>query len=450
MNMPTNFKCKFNTLLNFIIMVDKLLSFLTKAKKNTLFQGMVILFSGTVIAQLVSVLSLPILQLFYDPEEFAVLNTFTSLTILISSLATLKLEYAIVPVRSDWEARRIAVTSTFFVAVISLLSIMLLLIAPSILLPAKMANYTILFSICLPLAIFIVANNEIILYWQNRKGQFKRMSVGKVYNSVSMEGSRFLSIFLNGNFPGLVVGRILGYFINLLYNLHSLGFKKLIGLLKLLRWGTIKSVLIKYRSFPLFTMPNVLLNNLTSYLFLFMFITSYDSREAGLVTIANQYIALPLGLIAGSLSQVFFKHISSIGKNEELLRVYKYYALRLAVLGICLVIIILLIPNNLPQYLLGQKWSGLMPYIKITVVWQSIAFVSSALSFIYTRLMILNVLFFFSLIQLILVVASLKLSTLLSLSAFECFSLYTIIQSGYYGITIFATLHLIKRTHLQT
>ncbi|MCU0383355.1 MAG: oligosaccharide flippase family protein, partial [Cyclobacteriaceae bacterium] len=270
-------------------MSKKLLSFITKHKTNELLKGALFLFSGTVIAQLISIVSLPVLQHYYPPEDFALLNTFTSLTVLISSVATFKLEYAIVPAKSSLEATKIALTSSIYVFLISLVSMLIFLLLPALILPKKLHEASLLFVIGVPLSTFLFANNEIVMFWQNRLGQFKRMSAGKIFNSASMESSRFIMLAINEKIPGLVIGRILGYATNLIYSLSSLGIKEMPKLFGLINWKVVKKISVRYKSFPLFTMPSSLLNNLTAYLFLYLFITFYNNHEAGLVTVANQY-----------------------------------------------------------------------------------------------------------------------------------------------------------------
>lgn len=413
-------------------------------KRFTFLKNLTILIIGTGTAQAISVIMLPIMQKFYSPEDFGTLNLFISLITLFTTFSTLKLEYAIVLPKYDVEARSIVSVTATGVVIGSLLSLIVILIFGSFLLPGISVSEkkTIIFVV--PFLVFFTGLYEALSYWFTRKERYKTIALGKVVQNTSTESFRLLFFFI-GTTGGLVIGRLFGYTISFFFLVRE--YFKEISLTKINK-AEIINVLKKYKEFPLFTMPTVFISSFTSYIFGFLLIRFYGNNTMGIISVANQYISLPLGIIAGSFSQIFYKKISLIDDKKELFRIYFKFSGGLASLSILLIIFVSLIPDSLPSRIFGLSWDGLMPYVRLTVIWQGIAFVASSLSFIYTRLRKQRIMLFFALLQLILVYGSIAVSHALYFEAYCTFLAYVLVQAGYYAITIIAALYFIKKTDL--
>mgnify|MGYP001305614196 CR=1 FL=1 len=165
-----------------------------------------------------------------------------------------------------------------------------------------------------------------------------------------------------------------------------------------------------------------------------------------LVSIAVQYIALPFNVVSVSFSQVFFKKISDIHDRVNLLRVYKTFFLRLTGVGVIGIIIVFLVPDKLIVLVLGDHWSGLAAFMRIAILWQTVAFISSSLSFIYTRLLLQRTMVFYAILQLLIVYATLKIGNQYFDSSLETFGLFTAGQMLYYLFAIVSAFYFIKKS----
>lgn len=415
-------------------------------QRSPFLKSILVLMSGTTLAQIISVAALPLLQGIFSPEDFGVLNLFMSLSAIFAGASTLKLEYAILLPKSSKEAQTIVSVSGFFVIIFSATAILVVLTLGDFLMPSVNKHERFIIQIALPLFILFSGFYEILNYYYNRIGDFRKMAIGKLTQNASTESYRLSSYIASFSGGSLIIGRVFGQFISSLFLLKSYMSSKpklIINKEDLLR------ILSQFRNFPLFTTPTVFISLLTNYVFVYYFLEHYGKGITGIVGIANQYISLPLGIIAGSFSQVFYKKISDVFNSKTLSDLYVRYALRLTGLGLIAIIAIYAVPENWPIVLFGKKWSPLMPYIKLTVIWQSIAFVSSSLSFIYTRLGKQNIMFFFALFQLSLVYLSIILGKTLFDDPFITMILYVIGQGFYYSTTIVAALFFIRNSKIS-
>ena len=92
-------------------------------------KNVLILLTGSFVAQAIPFISLPILQkFFFKPADFGVLAVFISLSDIFTNISCLKLEFAIVPQTSYRKAVNMAFGAIKVSWIVALLSLILILI----------------------------------------------------------------------------------------------------------------------------------------------------------------------------------------------------------------------------------------------------------------------------------------------------------------------------------
>lgn len=81
------------------------------------------LLTGTVASQVIGVITMPILSRIYGPGAFGILAIFLSVSAVVSMVAALRYEYAIVLPEREEDAHRLRQLSTGLVSVISVLTV---------------------------------------------------------------------------------------------------------------------------------------------------------------------------------------------------------------------------------------------------------------------------------------------------------------------------------------
>ncbi len=82
--------------------------------------------SGTLLAISITFITTPIFSRMFTPGDYGILSVFTSLVALITALATLRFETAIVLPKKDKEAVDLIFVSFVFLSIISLFSLVIL------------------------------------------------------------------------------------------------------------------------------------------------------------------------------------------------------------------------------------------------------------------------------------------------------------------------------------
>jgi O-antigen/teichoic acid export membrane protein len=412
---------------------------------STFFKTIIILASGTAIGQGVSFIFLIILQRwFYTPDDFGILGLFVSLSTLLAACSTLKLEYGIVIPKDDKKAITLVHLSFISVIAVSAISVLILFLLKKNLTQLNDSHFNT-FLVLIPLVVLFSGVYEILIYWNNRKQNFKQMSKSKIVQSLSMETSRMGIALIKVDFKGLIIGRVIGQFASLVYLLRPF-MREQWSLIKVFSLKDLRITLNEFRDFPLFTMPTVFISNFSHLLLLVLFFQFYGSNNAGLVSVALQYIALPFGIIASAFSQAFFQKISTYDTKKELLSLYIKLAKKLGVIALIVTLAVYAVPNSIVVMIIGPEWSGLTEFIKLSILWQAIAFVASSLSFIYTRLLRQKVMALFGLLQLGIVYFSLTFSNHQYNDTYISFLFYVIGQCIYYSLAILAAIYFIKKS----
>lgn len=389
---------------------------------------------------------LPILQkYFYKPADFGILAVFISMCEVFSSIACLKIEFAIVVQKSIRNAVNVAFGAMKISWLMTLLSLIIVLIFKKELSiyynEPKLENYLFL----LPVYVLLVGTNDVLSYWFNRKQKFKTISSSKVVQTSFAESAKFLLGYLGANYVGLLLGRVLGFLFSGIY-LAWRFVKNDLRALKLIRNKTSNELIAENKNYIFFTTPTVFVGSLINLTYLNLFITYFGKDIAGLLGVSMSYLSAGFGVISVSFSQVFFSKLSEIVESHHLLQVYKRFAKQLALIALIPLTAIYLIPAKLVVYLLGEEWNQLLEVARIMAVWLSIWFVSSSLSFIYIRLGRQKEMLLFDCIHLAMVVAGFFAARMIDTSLTAALWGFSISQSLYYLFAIFIAIYYIKKS----
>jgi lipopolysaccharide exporter len=409
-------------------------------------QNVFILLTGSLISQILPFLMLPILQkYFYEPADFGILAVFISMCEVFSSIACLKMEFAIVIQKTVRQAINMAFAAIRIAGALTVFSLVVVLVFRKELSEyynePKLENYLFL----LPLYVFLVGTNDTLSYWFNREKKFRTISSSKVVQTSFAEVTKLSLGFLGANYAGLLLGRLLGFFFSVCYLVMRF-FRRDRRALRLIRTNESNQLIRANSSYVFFTTPTVFVNSLINLVYLNLFISYFGKDVAGLLGVSMTYLSAGFGVISVSFSQVFFSKLSEIAGSHHLLGVYRKFARQLALLAILPLVGIYLIPTKLVVYLLGEEWNQLLGVARIMAVWLSIWFVSSSLSFIYIRLGRQKEMLLFDTIHLLLIIAGFFTARAIDTSLTSALWGFSIAQSLYYLFAIFIAIYYIKRS----
>ena len=390
------------------------------------------LFSGSTLAQIISIGALIILQrFFYSPEEYAPFRLFFEYVAIFSSISALRLESGIILEREEDKAislLRICIRICFIMSIIGGLIFSIFYFKE-----IDVFQHEWILLLLMPLAIFGNGLIQIFLPFFTRAKSFLTISSSKIIHSVIGSCTQILTGLFGFNFIGLVVGRIAG--------LISADLNYLKTFYSKFQWNKRnkeeeKSLIQKHKKFIYFTSPGIFVGNSINFVILMTFTTLYGEKFTGLTAAAIQYLGLVVMLFASSFSQVYYNEIAQINDSKQLFKSYLFWLKRLFLLTTIGWIILMLCPSWIVTSVLGEKWIGLMHIIKIISPWMAIMFLASSLSFIFIRLGKQKEIFFFDIFHLVLILIALSLGHFYLKDKIEVLYLITGAQTLFYILSI--------------
>lgn len=331
--------------------------------KNLLFKDMLKISGGATIAQILGILSLPILSRIYSPEEFGIYAIFFALSNILLILSTWRYELAIILPKKDEDSINI------MILILVILSFMFSLFVIVILYFGD--TFTILLRVpelnkyiwAIPIHIFISGIYQSFKNLNSRNKNFSNIAKSNIINS----GSTYvLQISLGVTFlreTGLIFGSIIGLLIATIYFLikslryfHK-DFIKIKG---------IKKVFLDYKNFPIFTIWGSLLSGVGLQLPVFLLSSFFGPIYSGFYSLANRAISLPTRIIGEAISEVSYKHTSDIIKDNKNLPKYIEKSTA-AIFQVSFVpfIIVLFLGRQIFTLILGANWEIAGFYVQI-------------------------------------------------------------------------------------
>lgn len=407
-----------------------------KIKVSGFAKSVVMIAGGTASAQVINVLMTPIITRMYTPEEFGVLALFIAVLGLLSTIASLRYEWAIPIAKDDEETTSVIALSfivlLFMTAIISLL----LVIGGKNMLDSLGVMNLWKYRYLIPLGVFSVGLYNIMLQLSFRVKNYRGISKTKFNQAISQNFSKILFGLLQFGSPGLIIGNIIG---------QSAGITTLassaIKTNKFTRSSISKQKIMdcskRYIKFPIYSASSQFFNSAGVQLPTIIMTAIYGSKVVGYYGLANSIISIPMVLIGNSIGDVFYGEAASIGRKrpEELKRLSSSLFKKLVLIGLLPLLILILAGAFLFSFVFGASWyqAGVYAQILATLVFFRLIF--TPISRIYSVFERQKEAFVIDLLRVIFVVIVFGIAYLLELKPHYAVGLYTLAMSFIYFIT---------------
>lgn len=351
---------------------------LKKLLHSSYARNIITLVSGASLSQVILLLITPILTRIFTPDDFGIYASFFAVVSILVLLVTGRYEIAILLPKKASEALQLFLISIGLAFIsCTLLYFLLPLLWPFV------EQYTTTsfksFRYWLAPTIFLLALVQAAGFLANREKRYKLLSYSRIAGSSSTGLASILLGLAKLTKSGLIMGKIIGLFLEALVLIVPLR-----KVLKNRNETTIsyREVLKKYRNFPLFSVPEALVN--TSYRQLpILFLTSlFSPAAAGFYALAHSIVSKPLGMIGSSFMQVFFQRAAELndqtGSSLERLFVQNLRALFLLAFLPC--VLLALVAPGLFEFILGDGWRTTGIYTRWLMPLLFFSFLKSPLS----------------------------------------------------------------------
>lgn len=365
--------------------MNKIKDFLNKQLPSGSFlRNVATLTTGTVVAQVLTVLTAPLLTRIYSPDDYGILSLFISIMAVLAIIACWRYELAIVLPENDEDASNLLVLSILIALGMSIITLVIVAIFHQQV--AHLFNAPELESWLwlLPLSLLLAGLFQAFNYWSTRRKQFGRLAIRQVTQStVCVAAQLTAGLVAKPMSGGLIGGSVLGQ----LAATSQLGWQIAREDGRMIRAKcnrlNIKKQALKYKNFPLYSSWSALLNSLSAMLPALMLGYFFNTAVVGYYALGQKILSLPMGIVGNSIAQVFFPRAVDARHEGNLDRLAMNTFNKLLNLGLVPILLISLVAPDLFYFIFGSKWLVAGQYVRWLSPWFLFVFIASPISTLY-------------------------------------------------------------------
>lgn len=338
-----------------------------------LIRNVMMVASGTAVAQAITMGFSPIITRMYGPEAYGSMGVFMSIAGVASAVAALSYPIAIVLPKDDTEALGLMRLSVGIGIATSLLATLALLLYGVEILAALNVSAIASLVYLIPAYMFISVMSAVAGQWLIRKQAFALFSKVPVWQALVMGVTK---VGLGHFYPTAAVlvatntlGGLLGAALMALGWRGSGASKRTeAGPVELAR--SVSELAAQCRDFPLLRTPQILLNTLSHSLPVMLLATFFGASTAGFYSLAFSVVAVPAGLIGNSVMQVFYPRITeAIHRGEDARTLIVRATVGLALGGAAPFALVIVAGPFLFAILFGTEWRTAGIYAQWLAIW---------------------------------------------------------------------------------
>lgn len=346
--------------------------------KSEFLKSVVVLMTGTVFAQVLNMVMLPVLtRYFYDAEEFGEFNLYMRLVGFVSGIAAARFEMSLPLPKYDGHSfllYRLALRiATYSMAGMAFAGFLYFIFQPD-------TVFDLPFLLVSLVSTFFVVFINLGTMWSVRNKAFEAISRQKIVSAVSANGLRVLFALMSMGGIGLSLATMIGYIISSVWYIEDYYVldKKLFP-----KYSKKKNkVLLKeYREFPLVNLPHTSVD-LGRELLVAMFVSMHFGLEVfGLFSVSHTILKLPLSFIGVSIGQVFYSRATELANsNQSIYPLLRKTFLGLFALSVVPFGVVFFFGEYIFEFVLGQDFALSGYYSEIMATWLMMVFLVSPIS----------------------------------------------------------------------
>lgn len=325
---------------------------------NPLYRGVAVLGSGTAVAQLISIVTAPIITRLYTPSDMGVLAVYSSVLAIVGIGATLRYELAYALPRDNDDAINLFGLSLMLLCITTTVLALILLFGRNLLMNIFDLGALEQYIWFLLIGFFGMGLYTTLNYWAVRQRDYGRITYTKINQGIGGSVCKILLGILSFGPIGLIIGQIVSQVAGITTLARAM-WKKEKERFKAISLSRMLSVAKEYKSFPVFIFPASIVNTIALQLPPLMLLALYDSRVVGLYSLAHMVVVLPGSLISGSMGQAYLGEASKMvrERSRELRSMYVRTLKHLSIVAVPLIGIPALCAPFIVPFIFGAEWA---------------------------------------------------------------------------------------------
>lgn len=356
----------------------KLLTFhreniLCKLKNSAFIRNILIVMTGTALAQVIGFALSPVISRLFTPSDFGIFGSFSAMGGILAAGITMDYSQAIMLPKEKGDALDLFFVSCISTIFITALFALACLIAPTqFLVLIKAPNRWVL--LILVISLFVMGFNITLQSWCVRIKAFKHTSGSQVVRSLSSNAMQIGFGLLHSGSIGLIISSVLADFIASinLFRAFLIDFKTTFYRRDYLR---MKQLAYEYRDFPIYSASMNVMNAISTGLPVLLLANYFGIAVAGAYAFAEKILSAPMGLVLRALRQVLFQEAAETDhRGGSLLALFIKVTLGLFLLVAGPSLILLIWAPEIFSYVFGSSWITAGEFASSLIIWLAFVF----------------------------------------------------------------------------
>lgn len=326
---------------------------ISQLKNNSFFSSVLKVGSGQLIAQLLSLISVPILSRIYPESAYGDQAIIISTASIIINLTTLGLSSAIMEPEDDEESKKIFTISFLIMAgLTSIISVACLVLPNYLKLFVINGSYRV--GIVLMWLYAVIYNTSLLAsVYVNKKGKYNKLFFNPLIGSICQFLIAIPLGLLKWGYKGFLVASIIN---SLAVCIHLM--RGDFPFVKDITKNDFIYILRKYRKYILFQYPSNFINN-TAIEYPTQFLgRAFSTTELGDYSMCLRVLMMPVRLIAAPISTVYFRTATEYERNGEDLSGFTFKLItRILLISVIPVSVCSYFAVPIFEFVLGKTWS---------------------------------------------------------------------------------------------
>lgn len=346
---------------------------LLRLKQSSFFKNMLVVMSGTAVAQAIGFALMPVISRLFSPSDFGAFGVFSAVLSVIGAVVSLDYTQAMMLPKKESDAMNL-----FFISCLSTFSVTCLCLLFCLLFPStanslmKTTSFAVL--VLSIIGVLMTGVNQSCSAWCIRVKAFKATATSQVIRSLTNSGTQMGLGLLKSGAPGLILGLILAEIIAT-FNLLRILIPDIKNLRHEIKWMQMKQMMKEYRDFPLYSATPSLIDALSRGLPVLILTHFYGIAIAGAYAFSTRIIQAPTAIITNSLRQVLFQKASEVNNaSGRLLPLYVKATAGLFGMAILPALIIALWGPSIFTWIFGRQWHTAGQFSSFLILWLAVMF----------------------------------------------------------------------------
>jgi O-antigen/teichoic acid export membrane protein len=311
--------------------------------------------SGSILAQALGLLALPVLTRLYSSHDFGRFQVYFSCLNVLMMVAALRYELAllVVPEQSAYEK---LLKSIVRVAGGVFIIFTLAVVVFGATLDEKFMHHSGVVYV-LPVALLIAGFFQTMTYLPMRNRNYSVSAVAKVIQSAVYVFSAFIFAWSHVMAFGLIVADLSSRLVSA-FAIVKKTPETLRILTARISGDDLRETLVQFQKYPMITFPGTLISALSAALIPLVFASFFGLEMAGQYALVDRFILAPVAILAGAIMQVFTGELSENARSnpERLNQTFRRAVVLLAAISILPCVLGYYMAPALVPFVFGSKW----------------------------------------------------------------------------------------------